>query len=289
MGRGRAEGGTFVLGVGAQKAGTTWLFDHLRQTPGFRSGHRKEMHVFDVVDLPSEEWVLRRHARLASAEIENLLVGQPADAAQFHRLAMVADARLYFDYFAGLLHRDGVRATGDFTPDYSMLGAQRLRRIRRQFERRGVRTVGVFLMRDPVERVWSHIRMKAHRGVTAMADEPLVELVERHGWERYWVRTQYQETLRALADSFPPEDVHVGLFETLTTDDAQVREVVGLAGLPFQPPKLDEPRNAAPPADVPEDVVRLVATHYAEVYRGVQRLRPELDIARYWHSARHVL
>ena len=41
---------TFILGVGAQKAGTTWLHRQFKKNATFNLGHRKEYHVFDAID-----------------------------------------------------------------------------------------------------------------------------------------------------------------------------------------------------------------------------------------------
>src|SRR3712207_8251355 len=50
-----------------------------------------------------------------------------------------------------------------YTTLFRSLGAERLARIREAFDARGVRTVAIFLMRDPVERIWSQIRMQKRR------------------------------------------------------------------------------------------------------------------------------
>ena len=47
---------TFVLGVGAQRGGTTWLSRFLNHSPQFERGYRKEYHVFDALDLAREDW-----------------------------------------------------------------------------------------------------------------------------------------------------------------------------------------------------------------------------------------
>lgn len=36
------------LGIGTQKAGTTWLFDMVAQHPDVTSGNRKELHYFNI-------------------------------------------------------------------------------------------------------------------------------------------------------------------------------------------------------------------------------------------------
>ena len=45
-------GRSFVIGVGAQKAGTTWLFEYLGQHPDVAMSPIKELHFFDVIHRP---------------------------------------------------------------------------------------------------------------------------------------------------------------------------------------------------------------------------------------------
>ena len=42
---------TFLLGVGAQKAGTSWLHDQLNRRRDADFGFLKEYHVFDALEL----------------------------------------------------------------------------------------------------------------------------------------------------------------------------------------------------------------------------------------------
>ena len=44
---------TIILGVGTQKAATTWLFKHLINADNFSSGLMKEYHLFDALHLGS--------------------------------------------------------------------------------------------------------------------------------------------------------------------------------------------------------------------------------------------
>ena len=161
-----------MLGVGAQKAGTTWLYRYLQDSPEFAAGYRKEYHVFDTMDLPSESWSRNRNIRLAETALADLREGRPADAAVLHRMSMVGNPAYYFDYFAALLQREtGRHVTADVTPAYALLPVERLREIRQEFADRGVRAVAVFLMRDPVDRIWSQLRMQHQR--TAAARRPV--------------------------------------------------------------------------------------------------------------------
>ncbi len=162
-----------------------------------------------------------------------------------------------------------------------MLSAERMADIRDQLAARGLHTVVVFLMRDPVERIWSHIRMKAHRR-PGQFDVPLQEVLARdHAEHSYAGRTRYEETLATLDQVFAADDVHVGLYETLFADPKQARTIARLVGIDPPRPKLGQKRNASPRPDagLPEEVARPVAEHFAETYREVARRRPDLDVA----------
>jgi hypothetical protein len=49
--------------------------------------------------------------------------------------------------------------TGDITPDYAGLNRNILEAIREKFSREGVNVKALILMRDPVERCFSAVRM----------------------------------------------------------------------------------------------------------------------------------
>ena len=45
---------TFILGVGAQKCGTTWLYEQLKADKVVNMGFRKEYHVLDSIENPKQ-------------------------------------------------------------------------------------------------------------------------------------------------------------------------------------------------------------------------------------------
>lgn len=281
---------TFLLGVGAQKGGTTWLHDHLAASPQCVAGYRKEYHVFDALDLASERWMHDRITLRARREGRRAVDGEPVDAHGLHRAAMLYDPELYVDYFLGLLSRDpAYRLTLDMTPAYGLLSAQRLAWIRDQFGARGVRTVSVFLMRDPVDRIWSHLRMEQSRRPERLSQDSAVHVRELFAEPTYAVRTRYDETLRALDQAFGPDEVHVGFYEQLFTHE-QVEAVTRLVGIEGHEPQFDVRVNASPEAaeQLPLDTVRAVARYYRDVYVAVAARFPDLDLAALWPSARYL-
>ena len=48
---------TFILGVGAQKAGSTWLFKYLNKLPGAIRPFYKEFHIWNALEIPEcQRW-----------------------------------------------------------------------------------------------------------------------------------------------------------------------------------------------------------------------------------------
>ena len=279
---------TFVLGVGAQKAGTTWVYRYLQESPEFAAGYRKEYHVFDTLDLESEAWSRNRIITLAETALTDLREGRPADAAVLHRMSMYGNPAYYYDYFAALLSQEpGRHVTADMTPAYALLSVERLREIRRRFAERGIRVVAVFLMRDPVERIWSQLRMQ-HQRKAGPGDPSAEERVrEQYAAPQYAARSEYHRTIDTLDEAFG-DDVHYEFYERLFTPDA-VAALCRAIGISMHPPALERRRNEAPAeADLPESTRRTVAVHLSEVYRRVAERFPDVELQALWPSAKYV-
>lgn len=280
---------TFLMGAGCQKGGTTWLHRYLKSSPQYVRGYMKEYHVFDAVDLETEDLTRNRIMRKAEEALVALREGGNVNAMALHRMSMYGNPDLYYDYFAGILSTRPGRVTADLTPDYGMLPAERFVHVRQGFADRGVRAVSMLLMRDPVERIWSHVRMQAQRFPT-MFSQPLPEvLLERHADANYAMRTRYDHTIAALDEAFAPQDVYYGFYEDLFTED-RMREICAFLGIDFVTPDFEVRRNASqrPAETIPETTVRAVAGHFAEVYDAVAARFPGRDLEALWPSARFV-
>jgi hypothetical protein len=278
---------TFLLGTGCQKGGTTWLFQYLKASPQYVTGFRKEYHVFDAIDIPGQAYRRDEITEAAEATLARGREGKPVNAQVMLLAAMQANPEFYFDYFSGLLMtRPEGRVTADVTPSYGMLSAERLTGIQQAFAERGVRTATVFLMRDPVDRVLSQMRMQVRRKSDRFR-RPLAEvLLLRHAMPGYAARTAYDQTISVVDEAFDPADVYYGFYENLFNED-RIREICALLGMDFHPPKLDVRANASPPVqDVPEETLRVVAESYRPVYEAVGRRFPDVDLEALWPYSR---
>lgn len=270
---------TFLLGVGCQKGGTSWLHQYLSAHPACDFGFRKEYHVFDELwrrDLP-ESGNFERHALEELATLAGAAAGRlPAERAAGDRrleeaLRLVSfhlDPAQYAAYFDALFSgSETVRVVGDITPSYSGLSAENFTTIRRLLGDRGFRVKAVFLMRDPVERIYSQMRMNARSGPFSGSD-PVALFNQRFQSPGVEMRTRYESTLTALARAFDPADVFYGFYETLFTD-SELHRLTGFLGIAPAPADFALRVNASPrEAELDAASIARARAHYDATYRA---------------------
>ncbi|WP_306751796.1 hypothetical protein [Paracoccus actinidiae] len=189
-------------------------------------GPIKEYHVWDGLSVPEFSEFNTRTVRITPhRRLRHLwrgLTGRPQEEI-FLRRRLQADPDRYFDFFAGLLAQDGIRMTGDITPSYSALPVPALRAIRDGFACCGIRVRTVFLMRDPVERCLSAIRMYKRGGrsrhgvdVALPDDQMLLHYLET---DQALLRTDYPATLARLEAVFGPDEILTGFYESMFEPD----------------------------------------------------------------------
>jgi len=279
----------FLLGLGAQKAGTTWLHDYLCTLDGVDMGFMKEYTIFKPMYGTDES---SRHDAIvakANMHLKGSQVNFRRKKSFWTYISMLADTENYFNYFCGLLSRPEVVMTGDITPVYSMLGAADLKLIRKGFESRGVDCKAIFLMRDPVERVWSGARMRRRENPKISQkseDQMVLGAMKKPGFAG---RTRYEETLAAMEATFAPEDCLTSFYETLF-QESEIRRICTFLGLEYRAPEFDKRVNVSQKsAPLSEDTCRKVAQHFAPTYQAVAQRFGHETVCELWPHARFVL
>lgn len=280
----------FLLGLGAQKAGTTWLHAYVSRSPGTNFGSIKEYHVWDGLMVPDlAEFDLRRQKvglRTYLHDLRRRVKGKQRLPLLLRR-SMQRDTTRYFEHFARRLAKDGVRLTGDITPSYSALSAETLACIRDGFDRRGITTKAVFLMRDPVERCLSAIRMYRRNGtsiqgvdITRTDQQALLDYVATRQAQ---LRTNYPHTLEAMKAVFPSQDIYVGLYETMFSP-AEVARLSSFLNLPPAHGFVEERFNMTQKdADLDPKTLRRAEAAFASVYDYCLKQYPE--VREHWIHA----
>ncbi|MEP5154746.1 sulfotransferase [Planktotalea sp.] len=283
----------FLLGVGSQKCGTSWLHNMISQSANVDMGIAKEYHIHDARTIPECAGFKRRAQKRLSglkARGETNSAGPKLQLIlDFHR-----DENVYYDYFQGLVAPGNIHVTGDFTPSYCGLSAETFRGIDEQLTNRGMTTKVVFLMRDPVERSWSAVRMSRRElqrknPKRQFEQTEMEQLKDIYASPVYQLRSDYAATLKNLSAAFPEERVFIEFYETLFSQDVINRLCEFVEIDPIQA-DLGKFVNVSPKVTtISEDIAEEIATYYAASYHEVANRFGTEKVKSIWQSARFVL
>jgi hypothetical protein len=254
----------FVLGVGAQKAGTSWLHSQVNNCPEADLGIIKEYHVWDAVftDL---------------AEIITLDEGKTENDIIKLRRNMQVTSGVYENYFRSLIG-GGIRLTGDFTPSYATLSAEHFLEIKHRLEKSGFAVKVIFVMRDPVERMWSGFRMRLKKlqakGLLIPDDELMAQFDIYSAGKQRVARSRYDKTLAAIRTSFHSDDVYIGFYEKLFEQDT-LKDISDFLGIDLTHSDVAARINEGNPISLSSEVRVALKGKYSEVYEFCEREYPE--------------
>ena len=237
---------TFLLGLGAQKCGTTWLYRTLNARKDVNMGFTKEYHILDAIHVPECEMFRRRYETATRKAIQ-----EGFDTYQFNpgrrdiqRLSFVADVQTYYAYFTDLLSRSHVQCSGDVTPTYCALSEPVLASVKSEFARRGIAVRPVFLMREPVQRLRSLVKMRFRKLEVVPSKAQELEAMRDMGGSAYdRIRSDYATTLQNLDAVFGAE-AFVGFYETLFQQET-IDRITDLLGLPGMTPDFQQAFNVS--------------------------------------------
>lgn len=248
---------TLLVGIGAPKSGTSWLYGYLRDHPQVFMSPIKEMNVWNARFRPdlAKDWNEKFAVRLQQAEAKGDAPKRQLEALRM-RVAMSTDPTAYIRFFKQRTTPQH-KAFGEVSPGYILLREEGLRALKAQHPR----TRLILLMRDPVERLWSALRMRQREsGVdaaqgfdSAITNELMLE------------RGRYDLIIAALDAVFDAADVHLGFYETLF-EEASIRALCDFAEVDYAPADFDRHPNVAPEAEMPAHQVQAAREALDPVY-----------------------
>ena len=203
--------------IGAQKAGTTWLYRNLGNHPEIWMPREKELHYFDEKIKRDSGFVSRLTGKHPMdlrwrRQIKNRLKRWSKDPRRREHLAW--DLRYFLgkpgdEWYAGLFREGRGKVTGETTPDYSVLRSKDIEHIYRIMPETKI----VFMMRNPIERPWSVAEMGIRISGRSRENIPDDEFHRQFETRRVRLMTNYERTLRHWSKHFPPERIFVGFLE----------------------------------------------------------------------------
>ena len=274
-----------VYGLGATKAGSGWLYRFLQSHPECHIRSLKELHFFDTLEFGLTRTRLRKIrdnlGRLQdkpTADVDSARMAR--DFAEWLPVAESRDQTAYLGFLAN--GRGGRSVVADITPAYSLVSVETLRMM----EKVVPDTRFVFFMRDPVARLWSHIRMLARRAVRggvearqAAAEHLRVALAGQD--PTVTDRGAYDVILSRLKAAIPVDRLHVDFFEDIVPAGKTDRlcAFLGISRFPSSPRRPHQGIELA----LADDQRRLMRAYLAPQYDFVRSEMGRLPAA--WEAS----
>lgn len=246
------------LGAGAMKSGTTWLYNVLSKQPDIYFTHEKEVHYF--AHCHTSQAPLNDAARVQRAK----QAIQAVDAKRARTQAVRMKMLWYGNYLSNPLDDSwyanlfSFRGTQRYCADFSNLYCH--------LDKAGwdhVKSVAgnlkvLYLMRDPLARLWSHIRFHLH--VTGKFSE-LETWTEKDYLDFahqpfIWPNGEYAANITRMRHNLSDRQLKVGFFEDLHRDPrawlCELEDFLEVPRFDYSQELLSRRVNESPSAKMPE-------------------------------------
>ena len=274
------------LGIGAARAGTTWLHANLRPHPQIWLPPVKELHYFDLQRrgassyYPISSTDLRwcgRNWRLGARGLGRIWYYRHAWSLLRRLAAGRAPLRWSTRYISGfrtdrwyssLFRTDCV--SGEITPGYMLLPQPIVEEVRRLNPEMKI----IFLLRNPVSRAWSNLRHRMGPGVLKATDNTILTRMESPG---SILRSRYVQAVNNWRGVFGPNQVFIGFFDDLVAAPRDLlRSVLNFLGVDSSdrniPATLEREVNASAKRDLPEHLLPRLYAPYLDDLRELEKL-----------------
>ncbi|MBU0946529.1 MAG: sulfotransferase domain-containing protein [Proteobacteria bacterium] len=284
------------LGIGAQRAGTSWLYSQLLKHPKIYMPPVKEIHFFDrSEDYPSPNdlttssclsrimgsnpWQRPRMIAGIKTISRHIMKGNLLQAIWWSKWILG-----YYDetWYCGLFSQPPMdMICGEITPSYSILKSQDVARIKAVNSEMKC----IYIIRNPIERAWSAIRFHAHSGVTINLDsaEEIIAVLKHPGM---LLRNDYERTIDTYLKHFDRSQILLCFYDAIKCDPLGLMASITnfLAIQPFNDSLIDSKVlvNPSPKHSMPINVQDyLLETYSPMINRIAQTLG---SYARTWSS-----
>jgi len=264
------------LGIGAQKAGTTWLHRNLSNHPQIWLPPVKEVHYFDEVHIEAHKrWAPAHRQNRGGALLRDYLARTTAEERRADRIALLEtfmEDTISDDWYGRLFgFARPAQICGEFTPEYSIMRAKGIRHVLQLSP-----DVKLILsLRDPIERCWSQIRMTDSR----QKGSSLAELEEAARSLNVLGRADYPGIISRWSKFVPSERLHIVFMDDIAEKPLQVLngvcDFLGLEFLQGRFPDASVPVHTGNGLDMPPTIYKSLKMSLRYIYDQLVVLYPE--------------
>ena len=274
------------LSVGAMKAGTTWLYEQLKDHPEIYFTPEKEIHYFaNKVGIENQlnhrsrilklKRLMEKYGR-GNAKYISENINEIAWYANYAHAKEISN-QWYESLFSQNVHRV---FCADFSNLYCQMGPDGWDNVNKVAKNVKV----IYTLRDPLSRLWSHY--KFHMKWVNREDEAIdagfehfKELLDKP-W--FWVNAEYAKNYWLLKECLPEESLKLLYFEDFRTDPEKellkVQEFLGVEKIASGEENFHKKVNATKPFDLPDEWHEYMKTKLSP-------LCEEMKEVGIWHSS----
>ncbi len=267
------------LCIGAQKAGSSWLHVMLSRHPEIWLPPAKEIHYFDhkfPVKLPVSRQTQVPSRILFTQNFSRRI--SRMDGAHFVKklratsvASLVWDLRFNFgrrddQWYAALFKQSKDKITGDITPAYSRLDHTAIKYVYNLMPESKI----ILLLRDPIERAWSHALMDLGRFKNRLPEQiPDKEYIQHFNSTASRLRGSYLQILENWKSIYPEKLIFIGFFDQILESPAQLyKDILDFLEVSSSedmiPGKLTEKINKGEKIPIPEKLKKELINIYME-------------------------
>jgi hypothetical protein len=262
----------FILGVGAQKSGTTWLHNILSTQSYSNFGHLKEYHIWNKLLGPKDQGGNKPHLVKAEYKKNNFV--------RDLRQVLSSEDSNYTAYFRLLLN-EKVFLTGDFSPPYALLNTTDFSYLKLLIEQSGFELKIIFVMRDPVFRLWSAVKMDIYQqkgNLETITDEMKHNLLMKALEDPYHNRrSDYLNTIRNIEKVFPNTSICYLFYEELFTQEC-MRKLEEFLHIKIKGADFSSKINTTPKVQINESHYDTVKAQLIKQYNFIKNHFPKQDL-----------
>jgi hypothetical protein len=264
-----------ILCIGAQKAGTTWLYEVMKCHHEIEVPFIKEIHYFDntwpETKLCRNIGLYRRFfdSKFYNKQWRRHLFIFVKHFIRQRNLKMIPWGWHYFfnrrnDNWYGKLFLGSSSYSIDITPTYGILEEEKVKHIKNLIPDAKI----ILIMRNPIDRSWSHARMqllrRAKKSIKSIKNE---EFIDFFNSERCLLNSDYPRMIRIWEKYFKGQ-IHYDFYEEFLTNKenflARIYNFIGVNTNSYIPPNLINKRVNFNPNkhEIPDELYQYLASKY---------------------------
>ena len=253
--------------IGAEKCGTTWLWEMLRDHPEIGVPLPKELRYFASLYLGTGFGNFNALRRLLNDHGKAPLRRDFLEKLTTEIRVVFGDDQAYLRIFGAMKQT----VVGDVSPQYCMLPSEGIARMKGLAPEAKI----IFLMRDPVDRVVSAGKMKAGEQDSNLTDEA----VRAKAFVPFQLRmSRYSKILDRYETHFPGQ-IFTGFMDDLIADPLDLlKRICGFLGVEYDArffPRIDFVANEGAKYSVGSGMKAALYKELSEEYEFLSQRFPE--------------